>query len=169
MRPVIYPIAGLGAGQLSIMARPSGGLDLEGALRGLKHRGVDHVVSLLEPEEAEDLWLGDEGAVCGSLGLRFTSFPITDFDVPLYRDAVLELVETLHFEIANGAHVVAHCRAGIGRSGLIACALLVRDGMTPDAAMETATLARGVPVPITREQVAWVESLGGRDWVKGKD
>lgn len=166
MRPVIYPVAGLGAGQLSIMARPSGGPDLERALRRIKHQGVDHVVSLLEPEEAEGLWLGDEGAVCGSLGLRFTSFPITDFDVPVYRDAVLELVGNLYFEIANGAHVVAHCRAGIGRSGLIACALLVRDGMTPGAAMHDASFARGVPVPQTGEQVAWVESLRESDWGK---
>ena len=169
MRPLIYPIAALGAGQLSIMARPAGGPDLEAALSGLKQQGVNHVVSLLEPDEAESLWLGDEGLVCRSLGLRFTSFPITDFDVPLHRDAVLDLVEKLYVEIADGAHVVAHCRAGIGRSGLIACALLVRDGMTPGVAMHEASFARGVPVPQTGEQVAWVEALGSRDWVKGND
>jgi predicted protein tyrosine phosphatase len=169
MQANIYPISGLGAGQLSIMARPSGGPDLETALSGLKRRGVDHVVSLLEPDEAEGLWLGDEDLVCGSIGLRFTHFPITDFDIPLQRNDVLDLVNKLYSEITSGAHVVVHCRAGIGRSGLIACALLVRDGMTPGNAMREASSARGMPVPLTPEQVTWVESLGGARLGEGGD
>ena len=162
MKPVIYPVAFLGAGQLSVMPRPPGDPDLEGALLGLKRQAVDHVVSLLEHEEAGDLGLADEGRLCDRLGLGFTSFPVADFDVPPHRDDILGLVETLYDEITSGAHVVVHCRAGIGRSGLLACALLVRDGMTPAAAMHEASFARGVPVPQTGEQVAWVESLGGR-------
>lgn len=161
--PVIYPVSALGRGQFSLMARPSGGNDLESELRGLKRQDVDHVVSLLETAEAEDLGLADEALLCSQLGLRFTAFPITDFDVPAYRDEALEVVDTLYREISGGAHVVIHCRAGIGRSGLIACALLVRDGMTPGAAMHEASFARGGPVPQTAEQVAWVESLGELD------
>ncbi len=163
MQPLIYPVSALGVGQLSLMARPSGGPDLEAELRGLKRQAVDHVVSLLEPDEAEDLGLADERLLCGRLGLGFTAFPITDFGVPTYRADALELVETLYREISNGSHVVVHCRAGIGRTGLIACALLVRDGMTPGEAMHEASFARGGPVPQTDEQVAWVESLGELD------
>ena len=163
METMIYSVSALGAGQLSVMARPTGGPDLETELLGLKRHGVDHVVSLLEPSEAEDLGLADEQLVCGRLGLGFTAFPITDFDIPPYRDDALKLVETLYDEISKGAHVVIHCRAGLGRSGLIACALLVRDGETPGAAMHKASFARGVPVPQTAEQVAWVESLGKPD------
>ena len=169
MKPLIYPVSFLGAGQLSVMARPPGDPDLEKALRGLKRQAVDHVVSLLEREEAEDLGLADEGRLCGRLGLGFTRFPITDFGVPPHRDNVIGLVETLYDEITSGAHVVVHCRAGIGRSGLLACALLVRDGMSPAAAMHQASFARGVPVPQTGEQVAWVESLGGRGGETGND
>ena len=167
MRPVIYPISTIGAGQLSVMARPSGELDLEAELRGLRHQSVEHVVSLLEADEASDLGLADEGPLCSRLGLGFTGFPITDFDIPTRRENAIELVETLYGEIFSGAHVVIHCRAGIGRTGLIACALLVRDGLSPGEAMHKASFARGAPMPITGEQVEWVESLKGIVWSKG--
>lgn len=159
MNAEIYAVATLGKGHLSVMAHPSGAPDLEAELLGLRSKGVDHVVSLLEPDEAEDMDLADEGMFCRKLGLRFTSFPIPDFDIPPDRDEALELVETLHRRIADGEHIVIHCRAGIGRTGLIASALLVRDGLTPGAAMHEVSFARGGPAPQTSAQVAWVESL----------
>lgn len=161
MQPLIYPVAALGDGHLSVMAHPSGGKKLESELLGLRAQGVDRVVSLLEPGEEADMELVDEGSLCRELGLCFTSFPITDYGIPAYRDDALDLVEALYKEISNGSRVVVHCRAGIGRSGLIACALLVRDGLTPGAAIHEASFARGEPVPQTDEQVAWVRSLGG--------
>lgn len=52
-------------------------------------------------------------------------------------------------------HVHIHCRAGIGRAGLVTACLLYHLGRT--AVWETLERARGVPVPDTDEQKEWVE------------
>jgi protein-tyrosine phosphatase len=59
--------------------------------------------------------------------------------------------------LSDGKNVVVHCRQGIGRSGLVAACLLVRKGMSPGAAVEMASAARGVPVPETSEQRDWID------------
>lgn len=41
-----------------------------------------------------------------------------------------------------GRRVLVHCHAGINRSGLVAAAALVRDGVTPDDAIATVREAR---------------------------
>ena len=45
-----------------------------------------------------------------------------------------------------------HCRAGIGRSSLLAAAVLRVEGRTADEAWQRITEARGLPVPDTDEQ-----------------
>ena len=50
-----------------------------------------------------------------------------------------------------------HCRASIGRSSLLLAALLTAEGLTPDDAFRRLTVARGLRVPDTPDQVRWVE------------
>jgi protein-tyrosine phosphatase len=57
-------------------------------------------------------------------------------------------------------NLVIHCRQGIGRSGLAAC-LLAKTGLSPGAAIEMVSAARGVPVPETKEQRAWIDRYAG--------
>ncbi|MFJ9448299.1 hypothetical protein ACIRRH_41785 [Kitasatospora sp. NPDC101235] len=66
-----------------------------------------------------------------------------------------ELAERLQ----GGAHVVTHCRAGIGRSSLLAAALLVLNGVDPDTAWKHIERARGLAVPDTAEQREWTTEL----------
>ena len=123
MHPIIYEVATIGTGRLSVMAMPDSSLQVA----SLRQLGIDHVVSLLEVEEQFDVGLADEKALCVTNGMRYTSFPITDRDVPQKADA-LALAATLHHDISNGEHVVIHCRAGIGRTGMIASAVLMQAG-----------------------------------------
>ena len=58
--------------------------------------------------------------------------------------------------------MVVHCRQGIGRSGLVAACLLVRKGISPGAAVEMVSAARGVSVPETTEQTRLDRPLRGR-------
>ena len=123
MHPIIYEVETIGSGKLSIMAMPASGE----AFAGLRQLGIDHVVSLLEVDEQSDVGLAEEKMLCIRKGMRYTSFPITDRDVPQKADA-LDLAATLHHDISNGEHVVIHCRAGIGRTGMIAGAVLIQAG-----------------------------------------
>lgn len=52
-----------------------------------------------------------------------------------------------------------HCRAGIGRSAIIAASLLALNGTDVDLAFKLVTEARGCPVPDTPEQKKWVEQF----------
>ena len=91
--------------------------------------------------------------------MRYTAFPITDREVPQKADG-LALVDTLYSDISYGEHLVIHCRAGIGRAGMIAGAILIQAGYSPGEAVHMVSFARGALVPDTEEQVNWIKSLG---------
>src|SRR5215469_814139 len=78
----IFWIEGNPSPGLAIVARPQGDDWLEDELRGIKQGGIDTVVSLLEPHEAEFLGLAEEQAAAEQAGLQFLSYPIPDGRVP---------------------------------------------------------------------------------------
>ena len=89
-------------------------------------------------------------------GVSFVSFPIPDRGVPSSRREVLALAQGLVQDLKSGAGIALHCRAGIGRTGLIAGCVLHLLGVPSSRIFATLSLARGVSVPDTEEQVAWV-------------
>jgi protein-tyrosine phosphatase len=153
----IYWIEHPGAFKLAIMARPRAGDWLEDEIDNWKREGVERVISLLERAEAADLDLGAEADLCAARGIAFLSFPIVDRAVPEDLHATAHLAR----EIAGSGKAVAiHCRAGIGRSSIIAAAVLCASGMRADAALSAIQQARRVPVPDTDEQRDWVIRFG---------
>ena len=145
--------------KLAIMPKPNGGKLLEDEIRTLKREGTDVLVSLLTPDEEFDLGLEHERAACDGHGIKFRSFPITDRDIPESTEAFLKFIDTLHYDLLQGRSIVAHCRAGIGRSSLLLAALLRREGLFTDDAFRRITQARRMLVPDTPEQLHWVENL----------
>jgi len=137
------------------MARPRAEDWLEADLDAWKSAGVDQVVSLLEREEVSELGLQAEPDMCREKGIVFLSFPIPDRGVPDIREA-RHLAETLARDIASGRSVAIHCRAGIGRSSLIAACALICSGGDAHEALQLIKDARGVSVPDTEEQRDWV-------------
>ena len=113
---------------------------------------------MLPEEEAAKLGVDREAEVCAALGLRFRNHPIPDFSLPDLT-AFAALVEDMVARLAEGGQIAVHCRAGIGRSGMVAAATLVRLGAEPGAALAEVSAARGVPVPDTEEQAAFVTAF----------
>ena len=155
MGPEIYKVADIGRGSLAVMAKPVAGEWIEDEFSGIASYGISGMVSLLERHEIHELGLVDAPALCASNGIAFTHFPIADRGLP-GSPAVFALVQALGRRIEDGEHTVIHCRAGIGRTGLMAAAVLVRHGWTPEAAFKQVSASRGVEVPDTPEQYAWV-------------
>jgi hypothetical protein len=149
------------AGRLAIMARPRAGDWLDDEILGWRAEGIDIVVSLLEPEEVTELGLRAEADLCRAQGMEFISFPIPDRGVPASLRQAVALAQTVAARIGEGKAVAVHCRAGIGRSSLIAACALVCSGTDPQAAFDMIGKARGVIVPDTEGQRDWV--LGFRD------
>jgi len=143
-------------GKLAIAARPRGGDWLEDEIEAWRRLGIATVVSLLTPEEERDLDLIEEPAVAQSHGLGFLSLPIPDREVPASESEVTAMLARLQEILASGHSAVIHCRQGIGRAGLLAACMLVFEGKPPLEAIQTVSQARGVEIPETSGQRAWV-------------
>ena len=144
-----------GAIRLAILPRPRGGDYLGDEIDSLARQGVDVLVSLLTAVESLELRLTQEGAICRARSMRFVSFPIEDRSVPEDISVVRGLVQDMARALEQGLGVGIHCRAGIGRSAIIAGAVLGTFGVRPDEAMRRIATARSCPVPDTPEQLAW--------------
>ncbi len=139
--------------RVAILPRPRGGEWLEGEIASYAQQGVRVLLSLLEPAEELELGLFEEVLFAEKYGLDFMRYAIPDRGVPrspaLFAATINELSD-------SGKAVGVHCRAGIGRSGLAAAALLLRTGHEVESAFAHVGKARGVAVPDTPEQRQWL-------------
>jgi protein-tyrosine phosphatase len=145
------------------MARPRAGEWLQSEIDAWKHLGIDVVVSLLEQEEISELALQDEAALCRAHGIDFISCPIPDRGVPESRPKILRLARSLVASVQDGRSIAIHCRAGIGRSSLMAACLMICFGIGAEDAFELIRESRGLSVPDTDAQRDWVLDFG-RTW-----
>jgi protein-tyrosine phosphatase len=159
MRPQIYWIDLPIIGRLAIMPRPRAGDWLDDEVSGWRVEGIDIVVSLLEAEEVNELGLHKEAGLCRDYGMEFISFPIPDRGVPRSGQKAAALSRTLAARLGEGNAAAIHCRAGIGRSSLIAACTLICSGSDPEIAFDAISKARGLRVPDTSEQREWVTAF----------
>jgi protein-tyrosine phosphatase len=159
MRPDIHWIETPAAQRLAIMARPRAGDWLDDEIAGWREDGVDIVVSLLEAEEIDELGLRAEADLCRAQAMTFISFPISDRGVPASLQGTASLAQSLARQLSEGKAVAIHCRAGIGRSSLLAACVLACCGCESDAAFAFIEKARGLSVPDTEAQREWVAAF----------
>ncbi|WP_376794850.1 dual specificity protein phosphatase family protein [Thermogemmatispora sp.] len=155
----LYTVDLLKDQRLSIMGHPAGGALLEQAIKMLRQAGVDVLVSLLTGEEIEEIGLQHEAQTCQEQGVRYFHFPIADLQGPPLDGAIQDLLSELYGLLEAGLHIAIHCRLGIGRSAMIAAALLVRAGYSAPLAVGLLSSARGCFVPQTPAQLEWIEAL----------
>ncbi|GAA0224850.1 hypothetical protein GCM10010492_23760 [Saccharothrix mutabilis subsp. mutabilis] len=138
-------------GRLSTSGHPEGVAEVERWTAA----GVDIVVCALTDREIAELDLAD----APDAARDHRHLPIPDFGVPTDLDHQLH---RLAEDIREGRHVLVHCWGGIGRSSLLAAALLVLDGASPAAAWQAIAEARGRDVPETADQRAWLDTFAAR-------
>jgi protein-tyrosine phosphatase len=158
LQPDVYWVRELQGVRLALMPRPRGGDYLADEIDGWSRLGVETVVSLLEQHEIRELDLAAEESLCLAANLQFISFGVPDRGVPSNSANVSKLLTPLEAQLRSGHSVAVHCRAGIGRSGLIGACLLNAFGVDPDSAFGMLSRARGIKVPDTDAQVAWVRA-----------
>jgi protein-tyrosine phosphatase len=159
MTPKVFWISGPWQGRIGILARPRGGDWLEDEIASWGNLGVDVIVSLLTPDEETDLELLRERTLAEQQGISFISFPVLDRGIPASSSDAAELLNRLRNALESGQTIAVHCRQGIGRSALVAAGALVASGIDPTNALKMVSVARGIPVPETPQQKAWVEAL----------
>jgi Cyclin-dependent kinase inhibitor 3 (CDKN3) len=158
MLPDIKRIRSIEPFKIALMARPRSGEWLADEIAGLKHLGVNALVSLIEKHEIDELGLIEEGPLCLQNGIEYISHPIVDRGAPKSFETLRNLAERLSTKVKDGESIVIHCRAGIGRTGLVAACVMLHLDYPFDGIFATLSKARGVPVPDTDSQISWVKS-----------
>lgn len=153
----LHWVPGPWQGKLALAARPRGNDWLDDELAAWRRRGVDVVVSLLTPDEEADLGLVDESIRAHAHGLDYWAFPMADREIPASEREYAQLIERLDADLARGRNIVVHCRQGVGRTGLVAVGALIARGAPLEQAIRLLSEVRGVEVPETTEQRAWLE------------
>lgn len=123
-----------------------GSLPSRADLVRLKAEGVTAVVNLCEE------FAGD-AATLAELGLEQLHLPTLDYHCPAEDDLRRGLV-FMDDRIAQGGKVLAHCKAGRGRSAiLVLCYLMMRKGINADDALAILKRVRpGIARGIERHQ-----------------
>jgi protein tyrosine phosphatase (PTP) superfamily phosphohydrolase (DUF442 family) len=132
--------------------------DLHVDLRRLRHvHRVHLLVTLLTDDELRDLGIANLSEAARVHGVESMRLPIRDGSVPTpqQEDAVMALVQAIVRRLRDERVVVVHCRAGQGRSGMLAAVTLAALGMPPAEA-----IAR-----VRRAQPRAVETVGQEAYV----
>jgi ADP-ribosyl-[dinitrogen reductase] hydrolase len=139
-------------------------------LRRFLQAGVTCFVDLTEPRELPSYEALLPFETPDGRRVEYLREPIVDHGVPADRETMQRAIAMLDNALAAGHVVYLHCRAGVGRSAMVAgCWLASRSARTSDALAElqrcwrqSARSEQWNEVPETAEQVAYV-----LDWAAG--
>ena len=103
-------------------------------LQRLLDAGIDCFIDLTEPGELdayEDLLPGPYSPNA----VAYLRKPIRDHGLPESTEQMEEILDELDASLAEGRRIYLHCRAGIGRTNLVAGCWLARGGLGGEAAL----------------------------------
>ena len=148
-----------GAAQLGLTICPGRrdrGRDLAADLDTLVREGVGTLVSLLPSHELE--WAGGADLVdaAESRDLKVLRLAIPDQGI-CSMEELSKTVALISEALSRGEKVVIHCMGGLGRSGLMAAAVLIRAGLSAEPAVERVRAARGPRAVETQVQYDFVK------------
>lgn len=137
--------------------------DLTADLGVITQWGASTLVTVMESEELKALKVENLGERATRAGLKWFQLPIVDGGIPDRRFHAIwtGIASRLYTELHAGRKIVIHCRGGLGRTGLIACLLLIEMEYTPHEALERVRAARPGAVE-TKEQEGFVLSYQPR-------
>jgi protein-tyrosine phosphatase len=159
LRSQLHWVQGIAPHKLALMPRPEGGVQLKNEVAAWRTASIGVVLSLLEDQEITELGLAEEPSLCKRSGIEFLHFPVPDWGVPSSTERLRELLVGLRSRLEQGQAVAIHCRAGIGRTGVVAGCLLHLLHTPSQNIFHLLSRSRGVSMPATTAQAEWVEQF----------
>jgi protein-tyrosine phosphatase len=96
----------------------------------LKAKSISTVIRLTSDEETKEKSTEYWNSI-RKKAIRWEElhFPIRDYGIPDNLVAFGTLIETIAKRLSEGQGMLLHCAAGIGRTGTVACAILIQLGV----------------------------------------
>lgn len=116
----------------------------------------DLVLTMTETAEMAELGAADLPDWLARQGIGWRHFPVADFSTPPEGADWPALKAEAEAVLARGGRVLAHCRGGLGRSGMVALRLMIEAGEAPEAALARLRAVRPGAVE-TEAQFAWAQ------------
>ncbi len=151
---MLYPywIKTINNSKIGISPRPEGFDLLRKDIDFISKEGVTMLVSALTEDEVRRFGLKEEKSICEDLGIEFHNFPIIDHSIPKSYKKFVAFIDLLYSKTMDDHKILIHCYAGIGRSGLLALAIMLKHGEPLRDSMALGFKARGIKVPETDSQ-----------------
>jgi ADP-ribosyl-[dinitrogen reductase] hydrolase len=92
--------------------------------------GIECFLDLTHPAEIEPY---DQAL---PFHIEYLRKPIRDHGLPERREHMMEILDCLHDALTSSRPAYVHCRAGIGRTGMVIGCLLVERGLTGEQALD---------------------------------
>ena len=149
------------AGRLFLGSMPGRYEVFQEAWRAIAEHGITRVVCLVPSDELQDKSPLYARAVREErVPWEHESFPIEDFEAPADREAFWALARRAAALLAAGETIMAHCAAGIGRTGTFAVCVLLALGLTAAEARTAVRRAGSSPQTAAQEDIVhWAAGL----------
>lgn len=115
--------------------------DLDMDLNDIKNNKVNVVVCLLEWTELKFLNILNYPKKAQEKGLLFYHLPIRDLCAPTQKELKV-LIPVLVKHLSGGNNILVHCRAGLGRAGVICACCLIHFGLSGEKAINVVRTQR---------------------------
>lgn len=157
---VVIKALQVAGGIVAICPCPGGDGEFDADMAHIRDWKPALVISLTPSAEMAALGCADLGARFVEQGARWLHFPIEDFGVPGEIDTKTwgDIEARALAALRGGGRVLIHCRAGRGRSGMIALRLMIAGGERPVAALKR----------LRAVQPEAVETPGQMNWATAK-
>jgi protein-tyrosine phosphatase len=142
-------------GKLYLHSMPGRYEKLSHSFQEIESLSIDQILSLVSLEETEQKSpFYAEAIKSNHIPCQYMAYPITDSGIPENRQEFVLFVEEAAKKLRNKKRLLIHCSGGIGRTGTMACCILITLGLSEDDA-ET-IVRKAVARPETSEQRSFV-------------
>jgi protein-tyrosine phosphatase len=142
-------------GKLYLHSMPGRYEKLSRSFQEIRSLSIDQIISLVSFEETEQKSpFYAEAIKSNDMPCEYFAYPITDAGIPDDHHDFARFVEDAAGRLQENKRLLIHCSGGIGRTGTMACCILIAMGLSEDDA--EAAVRKAVARPETVDQRSFV-------------